>query len=68
MYRQEMDRANDTSAQPRTSQWGRLAEILGEASRLMEPVKTDRPFQLTAKLRGGVSDRSNKLNSKQLEF
>jgi len=57
-YRQETDRDNDTSAQPQTSQWGRLAEILGEVSKPMEPVKTNRPFQLTAKLREGVPNRS----------
>ncbi|MGB8453193.1 MAG: hypothetical protein WCD89_12800 [Anaerocolumna sp.] len=30
LFRNEMDSDNATSAQPQTSQWGRLAEILGE--------------------------------------
>ena len=30
LFRNEMDSDNATSVQPQTSQWGRLAEILGE--------------------------------------
>jgi len=42
LFRNEMESDNATSAQPQTSQWGRLPEILGEE----KPMK----LALTSKL------------------